>query len=171
MEKFLKGLNRFEEGLCGIILLGLACLTFVETFLRYTVSYSFPWFQEFANYALIFSTYLGASIGVKYGMHFSMEAVTEYTPDRVSHLLKTIAYFISGLAVILFIYFGIRHIQSIIKFGTKSPSMQIPMYIPYLAIPLFSITMSFRFFVLSYKHFKKFLHNEPYLKVRKKETH
>lgn len=169
MEKLLKKLNIFEEWLCGAILLGLACLTFVETFLRYTISYSFSWFQELANYALIFCTYLGASIGVKYGTHFSMEAVTEYTPDRISHFLKTVAYFISGLAVMLFIYFGIKHIQSIIKFGVKSPAMQIPMYIPYIAIPFFSIIMSFRFFVLSYKHFKKFLKNEPYEKVRKKE--
>lgn len=169
MENFLKKINRFEEWLCGIILLGLACLTFVETFLRYIVSYSFSWFQELANYTLIFCTYLGASIGVKYGTHFSMEAVTEYTPDRISHFIKTIAYFISGLAVMLFIYFGIKHIQSIIKFGVKSPAMQLPMYIPYLAIPFFSITMSFRFFVLSYTHFKKFLNNEPYQKVRKME--
>ena len=170
MEKYLKRLNRFEEWLCGMLLLGLACLTFLETFLRYVFSYSFSWFQEFANYTLIFSTYLGASIGVKYGTHFSMEALTEYTRDRISHIIKTIAYFISGLVVILFIYFGIRHIQSVIKFGVKSPAMQIPMYVPYLAIPFFSITMSFRFFILSYRHFKKFLLNEPYLRVRKKEV-
>ncbi len=47
---------------------------------------------------MIFCTYLGASIGVKYGTHFSMEALTEYCPDRVSHLLKAAAYFISGLS-------------------------------------------------------------------------
>ncbi|MCX7965911.1 MAG: TRAP transporter small permease [Syntrophorhabdaceae bacterium] len=169
MKKKLEIINRFEEWLCGIILLGLACLTFVETVLRYTISYSFTWFKELANYLLVFCTYLGAAIGVKYGTHFSMEALTEYTPDRISHLIKTVAYLISGLALILFIFYGIKHIQSTIKFGVKSSAMQIPMYIPYISIPLFSITMSFRFFVLSYKHFKKFLNNEPYEKVRKKE--
>ncbi len=169
MEKFIKRFNKLEEWTAGIILLGLAILTFFETMLRYTVSYSFTWFQEIANYLLIFSTYLCASIGVKYGTHFSMEALTEYMPDRVSHILKAIAYFISGAAVLLFIFFGIKHIQSVINFGVKSPAMQIPMYIPYIAIPLFSLTMSFRFFALSYKHFYKFVKNEPYTRVRKKE--
>ncbi|MCX8111511.1 MAG: TRAP transporter small permease [Syntrophorhabdaceae bacterium] len=170
MENFIKGLNKFEELLCGIILLFLACLTFLETFLRYTISYSFTWFKELANYLLVFCTYLGAAIGVKYGTHFSMEALTEYAPDRISHLIKTIAYLISGLALILFIYYGIQHIQSTIKFGVKSSAMQIPMYIPYISIPLFSVTMSLRFFALSYRHFKKFLKNEPFEKVRKKES-
>ena len=86
MDLFLKRLNQVEEGVAGFILLAICLLTFLETFLRYTISYSFPWFQEVANYTLILVTYLGAAIGVKYGTHFSMEAVTEYAPDRAAHL-------------------------------------------------------------------------------------
>lgn len=168
MDNFIKKLNKIEEWSAGVILLGLAVLTFIETALRYTISYTFPWFQELANYLLIFGTYLGASIGVKYGTHFSMEALTEYVPDRISHILKTIAYFVSGIAVILFIVYGIKHIRAVIGFGVKSPAMQMPMYIPYISIPVFSTTMSFRFFVLSWRHFKSFLNNEPYAKVHKK---
>jgi C4-dicarboxylate transporter DctQ subunit len=103
MESLIKKLNKIEESLVGMALLGLAIFTFVETVLRYTISYTFTWFGEFANYAMIFCTYLGAAIGVKYGTHFSMEALTEYSPDRVSHLLKTIAYFSSGVVCMLFI--------------------------------------------------------------------
>lgn len=168
MDSFIKKLSRVEEWSVGIVLLGLAVLTFIETVLRYAFSYTFPWFQEFVNYMLILGTYLGASIGVKYGTHFSMEALTEYAPDRISHILKALAYFISGLAVILFIVYGVKHIQAVIGFGVKSPAMQIPMYIPYIAIPLFSITMSFRFFTLSFMHFRKFLNDEPYEKVHRR---
>jgi len=152
----------------GMALLGLAILTFVETGLRYTVSYTFTWFGEFANYMMIFCTYLGAAIGVKYGTHFSMEALTEYCPDKVSHLLKTTAYFISGIVCILFIYYGVVHILKLQSFGAKSPAMQLRMFIPYIPIPLFSIIMAFRFFALSYKHFMSFLRQEPFERVRKK---
>jgi TRAP-type C4-dicarboxylate transport system permease small subunit len=38
----IKKLNRIEEWTAGAILLGLAVLTFIETVLRYTVSYTFP---------------------------------------------------------------------------------------------------------------------------------
>jgi C4-dicarboxylate transporter DctQ subunit len=168
MDNLIRKLNKVEEGLVGMILLGLAVITFVETGLRYTVSYTFTWFGEFANYMMIFCTYLGAAIGVKYGTHFSMEALTEYAPDRVSHLVKTIAYLISGAICVLFVYYGIVHILRLRSFGAKSPAMQLQMFIPYIPIPLFSISMALRFFVLSHKHFLSFLRREPFERVRKK---
>lgn len=168
MESLIKKLNKAEEGLVGMALLGLASLTFVETVLRYTVSYTFTWFGEFANYAMIFCTYLGAAIGVKYGTHFSMEALTEYCPDKVSHLLKAVAYLISAIVCMLFIYYGVIHILKLQSFGVKSPAMQLKMFIPYIPIPLFSITMAFRFLTLSFKHLRGFLRGEPYQRVRKK---
>lgn len=168
MENLIEKLNKVEEGLVGFALLGLAILTFVETVLRYTVSHSFSWFGEFANYSMIFCTYLGAALGVKYGTHFSMEALTEYCPDRVSHLLKTLAYAFSGMVCLLFVYYGIVHIIKVHGFGVKSPAMQLQMFIPYIPIPLFSLSMSFRFFVLCRKHFMHFLRGEPFERVRRK---
>lgn len=169
MDLFLKRLNQVEEGVAGFILLAICLLTFVETFLRYTISYSFPWFQEVANYTLILVTYLGAAIGVKYGTHFSMEAVTEYAPDRVAHLMKTVAFFISGLAAVLIVVYGFDQVAQTREFGVRTPAMQIPMYIPYLPIPLFSIPMGLRFFMLSAKHARSFLKNEPFERVRKRD--
>ncbi|MCX5798298.1 MAG: TRAP transporter small permease subunit [Proteobacteria bacterium] len=168
MDNFIKKLNKIEEGCVAFSLLGIAILTFVETALRYLFSYTFPWFGEAANYTIIFSTYLGASIGVKYGTHFSMEALTEYSPDKVSHLLKTVAYFISGIMAVLFVYYGFMHLLKLQSFGVTSPAMHLPMYIPYIPIPLFSITIAFRFFALSFKHFKSFLRGEPFERVRRK---
>jgi C4-dicarboxylate transporter DctQ subunit len=167
MNDLIKKLNIFEEGVLAYALLAIALFTFIETVLRYTISYTFIWFNELANYTIIFCTYLGASIGVKYGTHFSMEALTEYCPDKVSHLLKTAAYFISGVMALLFIYYGTKHLFSLKSFGVKSSAMQIPMYIPYIPIPLFSISIAFRFFALSYRHFDSFKKGEPFERIRR----
>jgi C4-dicarboxylate transporter DctQ subunit len=169
MDNFVKKLNRFEEGVLAVSLLAIALFTFVETALRYSVSYTFSWFQEFANYTIIFTTFLGASIGVKYGVHFSMEALTQTTPDKVSHLLKAVAHFLSGVIVLLFVYYGFVHIISIKAFDVRSSAMQVPMYIPYLAIPVFSIIMAFRFFVLSFKHARSFVKGEAFERVLRKD--
>jgi C4-dicarboxylate transporter DctQ subunit len=168
VDQLVKKLNKIEEGALGLALLGLAALTVLETALRYTVSYTFSWFGEFANYTMIFLTYLGAAIGVKYGTHFSMDALAEYLHDRASHLLKASAYSLSGLVCILFVYYGTVHLIKITSFGVKSPAMQLPMFIPYLPIPVFSLTMGFRFFILSFKHFRGFLKNEPFERLRRK---
>ncbi len=168
MNDLIKKLNVFEEGVLAYALLGIAVFTFVETVLRYSISYTFTWFNEVANYTIIFCTYLGASVGVKYGTHFSMEALTEYCPDKVSHLLKTLAYFLSGVMAVLFVYYGTKHLFSLKSFGVRSSAMQIPMYIPYIPIPLFSISIAFRFFALSYRHFNSFRKGEPFERVRSK---
>lgn len=167
MDRFIKTLNRIEEGAVGFTLLGLAGLTALETLLRYTVSYTFSWFGEFANYTMIFIAYLGASLGVKYGALFSMDALSEYLPDRASHLLKALAYALSGAICILIIYYGILQIMKMRAFGSKSPAMQLPMFIPYLPIPVFSTTMGVRFFLFSFKHLRGFMKNSPYERIRK----
>jgi len=168
MTDLIKKLSKIEEGIAAFSLLGIALLTFVETALRYTMNYTFTWFGEVANYTMIFCTYLAASIGIKYGTHFSMEAITEYAPDWMSHLLKTAAYFVSGVVTVLFIWYGTTHLMTLATFGVKSSAMQIPMYIPYIPIPLFALMMTFRFFALSLRHFRDFLNKKPYERVRKK---
>jgi C4-dicarboxylate transporter, DctQ subunit len=164
---FIKIFNRVEEGVLAFAILGIAMCTFVETALRYTLSYTFPWFGELANYSMIFCTYLGASIGVKYGTHFSMEALTEYCPDRVSHLLKAAAYLVSGIISLLIVYYGTLHLLNLKSFGVKSSAMQLPMYIPYIPIPLFSLSMAVRFFTLSWTHWNSFLSKESFERVKR----
>lgn len=170
MGNFIKKLNKFEEGLVAFSLLAIALLTFVEVLLRYTVSYSFSWFQELANYTIIFTTFLGASIGVKYGVHFSMDALPQTVPDRVSHLLKAVAYFLSGVVVALFVWYGFIHLTAIKSFDVRSPAMQLPMYIPYLPIPIFSLTMAFRFFALFFRHARSFVKGEPFERLLRKNS-
>ena len=160
---------RIEEGVLAFSLLAIAVLTFVEAVLRYTISYTFTWFGELANYSMIFCTYLGASIGVKYGTHFSMEALTEYCPDRVSHLLKVAAYSISGAMALVFVYYGTGHLFSLRAHGVKSPAMQLPMYIAYIPIPLFSISLALRFFSVAWRHLQAYRKGEPFERVRKKD--
>src|SRR5512145_69253 len=169
MGNFVRKLNKFEEGVVALALLAIAFLTFVETALRYTISFTFPWFQELANYTIIFTTFLGASIGVKYGVHFSMEALPQTLPDRASHFLKAMAYFLSGIAVSLFVWYGFTHVLSLKSFDVRSSAMQMPMYIPYLPIPIFSLTMAFRFFTLSFKHMRGFAKREPFERVLRKD--
>jgi C4-dicarboxylate transporter, DctQ subunit len=170
VRKTIEKLCHFEETVLAVSLLGLALLTFLETVLRYTFSYTFTWFQEFSNYMIVFTTFLGASVATKYVMHFSMEAITQFAPGRISHLLKAAGYLVSGAIVLLFVYFGTLHIMALKKFGVMSAAMQIPMFVPYIPIPLFSLVMSYRFFRLSYKHVRGFARNEPFEKVVRRDS-
>ncbi len=168
MERFIKRLSRIEEGILGLVLLAVCFFTFIETLLRYLFSYSFPWFQEAANYSVVLVTYWGAAIGVKYGTHFSMEALSEYATDRLAHLLKAIAFFLSSAVAFLIVFYGFLHVVRIYSFGVKSPALQMPMFIPYLAIPIFSACMAARFLSLSIRHVVDFARCRSFERVGRK---
>lgn len=161
MPKIERILNHIEELLLGFTLLGLAIFVFIQVVLRYGFHFAFSWAQELGRYLTIFLTFLGASLGVKYGTHFSMEALVKYLPPRSSHLVQAIANLLCGVFFVFIIYFGAVQIQKLHRYGARTATLHIPMYIPYIPIPLFSLTISMRFFHAAYSHARKALGHEP----------
>ena len=97
MAKVIKILNAIEEWSLVFILLGLAFLSFVQVFCRYLLGFSFTWMDEISRYFGVLIAFLGASLGVKYGTHFSMDLVYEkVSSDGFRHGLKVFINVISG---------------------------------------------------------------------------
>lgn len=157
MARILRIFNQIEELTLGFTLLGLALFVFVQVVLRYGFHFAYSWAEELGRYLTIFLTFLGASLGVKYGTHFSMEAVVQYLPDRSQHLVKAVANLICGLFFLLVIYFAWLQIEKLHRYGASTATLHLPMYVPYLPIPLFSLTMGLRFLHASYAHAMGFL--------------
>ena len=157
MPKILRILNNLEELVLGFTLLGLAVFVFVQVVLRYGFHFAYSWAEELGRYLTIFLTFLGTSLGVKYGTHFSMEALVHYLPERARHLVKAAANLICGLFFVLVIFFAWAQIRDLHKFGASTATLHLPMYVPYIPIPLFSITIAMRFFYLSYTHLRGFV--------------
>ena len=107
MKKVLQILNRIEEWTLVFVLLGLAFLAFVQVFCRYLLSFSFTWMEELARYVGVFIAFLGASLGVKYGTHFSMDLVYErVSNDRFRHGLKLVVCVLSALLFLVVAWYG-----------------------------------------------------------------
>jgi C4-dicarboxylate transporter DctQ subunit len=109
---------------------------------------------------------MGAGLGVKYGTHFSMEAVTQYSPDQLAHSFKVIANLISSFVMAVVCYFSWIQIGKLVRFEVLTPASQVPMWIPYLPICIFSMVISFRFLVESFRHGKSLVLKEPFERVR-----
>jgi len=159
-------LNRFEEFVLGYVLLGIATLCFLQVVLRYGFHMSLSWSEEIIRYSGVFMAYLGVSLGVKYGTHFSMQGLFQYLPNRHCHLLKAIVNLICFAVLILVAYFGWMHAMKLRRFGVLSAATQMPMYIPYLPIPIFSFTAALRFLALFLTHTKGYIRNQPYSEKR-----
>lgn len=156
LDRLLNILNLFEEYLLGLTLLALALFVFVQVVLRYGFHFAFSWAEELGRYATIFLTFLGASLGVKHGTHFSVEALVAHLPARAASLVRCLAHVVSGLFFLLVIVFAWAQIRKLARYGASTATLRIPMYVPYIPIPLFSISIAARFFKAAYDQFQAF---------------
>lgn len=129
-----------------MLLLGLAVVGFIQVFFRYVLMISFAWYEEAGRYLGVLITFMGASLGVKYGVHFCMDILPTSLQRPWNQLLKAFIGLLSGSAFIAIAWYGYKLVIKSYGYETTSPVMQIPMYLAYLPIPFFSLIAAFRFF-------------------------
>lgn len=162
MKRFINRLNKLEELFIGYALLGIAVIATLQVVLRYTTGIAYDWVDEGSRYMTILITFVGAGVCVRYGSHFSMDALVQYSPNRVKHLLKVLANLVSTFAMAVVFYYSWVQIERLHRFEATTPSFQIPMYIPYLPIGIFTLVISLRFLIETIKHFDGLVHNKPF---------
>jgi C4-dicarboxylate transporter DctQ subunit len=149
-------LNRLEEYLLGCIILAMAGIVTVQVFTRW-FGIGFSWVDETGRQVLILVTFVGASMGVKRGLHFAMTALQEGGSPLTRHILKAITNLACALFFLIIIYHGFAYVLHLKKLGVTTATLGLPRYIPYLPIPLFSIGISLRFFLIFIKEFRSAL--------------
>lgn len=131
--------NQFAEGCCLILLVAMTLVTFAQVFFRFVIVHSLPWSEEFSRYALVWASFLGASIALKRGLHIGVEAFVAKLPKEMRRFI----YLLTLMIIILFLLVVIVKGFEMAFFNMKqsSPAMRIPMGFPYLAIPAGALLM------------------------------
>ncbi|HQS58490.1 MAG: C4-dicarboxylate ABC transporter permease [Gallionellales bacterium 35-53-114] len=148
-------LDRLEEGVI-ISFMGLATLIIffavahrytsgIPWLWQYTRHLSTSWTQELCIYLFIWMAKFGAAYGVRTGIHVGVDVlVRNLTPARQKFFvilsLGSGAFFTAIIALL-----GGKFVHFIYVTGQISPDLEMPMWIIYLAIPLGSSLMCYRF--------------------------
>jgi len=166
MKKLISILNKIEEWTLVFVLLSLASLSFIQVICRYLFGFSFNWMEEVVRYVGVFIAFLGASLGVKYGTHFSMDLVYEKVgSDRFRHGLKVVVCVICAALFLVVAWYGWEQAMKLRRFGAWMSVLPLRKYVAYLPIPIFSVLISVRFLILGGRHVKGLLNAEPYSAV------
>ena len=160
MKTAVKIFNHIEEYTLGLSLLALAIYSCIQVFTRYVLNYSFTSYEEVARYACIFLTFLGASLGIKYSTHFAMTALTDRLPPRFQNIASVLVWLFSAIFFLVVSYYGVIQCLKQFRFGTLTPALRIPMYVPFLPIPIFFFIMGIRSVIKSGFAAKHVLKNE-----------
>lgn len=149
LQRALRRLHRVEETSLTLVYLGLALVAFVQVICRYAFNLSFTWFEEGGRYIGILVTFMGASIGVRYGTHFSMDLLATLLRPRLAALLRRAVNLVGGAFLLVLAFYAAKLVGKNYGFETTSPAMQIPMYLAYLPIPVFTALMALRMFLIA----------------------
>ena len=151
--KKLQFIHQTENFVLVWTILGLAGIGFIQVISRYVFNISFDWFEEGGRYLGVFIAFLGGAIGVRTGSHFLMDLIVSHIKPPYRYIINMLTSLLSSAFFIMVAWYSWKLVIRLYGYGTTSPTMQIPMYIPYLPIPVFSMIMAFRFSINALKSF------------------
>ncbi len=147
-------LDRFEKGAVTVLLGTMIIVIFLQVFFRFVVKGSLPWSEELARYVMVWAVFFGASMGAKTGAHIGVEAFVSFFPSKLQRLMILISAVLTQIFCLLVFVLSMQVVLRIHEMEQVSPAMEIPMYIPYLAVPVGAVLMSIRFLQAAYGKWK-----------------
>ncbi|CQR44021.1 MAG: TRAP transporter small permease [Thiomonas sp.] len=160
---FNRVLDRLEETLIAILMAAATLLIFVAVVYRYMAGFAIPglqdwllslnlsWAQELCIYMFVWMAKFGAAYGVRTGIHVGVDVlVNRLAPEKQKPVilfgLLAGALFTGTVAVM-----GANFVWHVGHTVQTSPDLEVPMWWVYMAIPLGSSLMCYRFLQVAWR--------------------
>ena len=162
----MKFLDHLEEWIITTLMGTATVVIFIAVLHRYASGFAIPgvqdalikinmsWAQEVCIYMFVWMAKFGAAYGVRTGIHVGVDVLINRLSDRSR--AKFIIFGLLAGAVFTGIVgtLGARFVWEIGHTEQVSADLELPMWIVYLAIPLGSSLMCFRFLQVAWKFWK-----------------
>lgn len=132
----MRALTWFEDALCALALGSVSLIIFGQVISRFFFNYTPEWSEELSRYLIVWTIFIGTAIGVRNNIHIGVDALLRLMPPRFKLAMEVGLNVIGIVVSALLIWLSYQFIEQTIEFGQVSPSMQIPMVWPYLAMPV-----------------------------------
>jgi TRAP-type C4-dicarboxylate transport system permease small subunit len=110
-------LNRIERTLVAcnrwvliLLLLAMACIVFANVVLRYTTGDSLVWAEEVARHLMIWGTFLGAGLVLRFGGHVAIDNLHTAVGTRWAPVLRTVVVVGIGVFSLVMTYFSTLYV-------------------------------------------------------------
>jgi TRAP-type C4-dicarboxylate transport system permease small subunit len=143
IEQISTKVSRISEKVVQVTLVGMVAIMtviiIIQVFMRYLFLFSLSWSEEVARYLMIWVSFLGASLALKYGFHIGVEFIMNRIPEKIRGWVHLVAKI--GILIFL-IYFTIGGFQ--VSWAVRdqdSPALLFSMAYAYLAAPVGGLFM------------------------------
>lgn len=139
-------LNVVEQGILIVGILVMAATSIIGVFAR-NLGHSLSFVDELAQLLVVIVTFVGVGHGVRNARHIRVSALHDLLPETGQKILLTFVSFFSCALLALLAVYSIHYIGNLQNSGRVMPSMQLPLWIPYLIVPIGLIVGSAQFFL------------------------
>ena len=136
MNKLLKPLEWIENSIAVVSMATVSLLVFGQVVSRYGFNYTPVWSEELSRFLVVWSIFIGVAIGVRNNQHIGVDALLRFLPHKLLLASEVLLNLIGVVVISILVYTSIDFIKETMEYGQLSPAMRIPMYIPYIAMPV-----------------------------------
>ncbi len=122
----------------------------LEHIFKWFTSWDLSWSQELCIYMFVWMAKFGAAYGVRTGVHVGVDVVTNAVSGPSRYWVVLFGLTCGAIFTFAIGSFGANFVMHMLATGQTSNDLEVPMWIVYLAIPLGSYLMCFRFLQVIY---------------------
>src|SRR2546426_3213957 len=123
LRRFDQALLKVNRWMVIVALAAMALMVFANVLLRFFTDNSILWVEEVSRYLMIWLTFLGSGIVLRYGGHIGIDTLQQRMPYHAP-LIR------AGIFFLLFLFFavigGVGAGHSWLTWGQNTPVMQNP---------------------------------------------
>ena len=149
-------LGQIEEYALCLIVLQMGLSIFFQVIMRYVFHSAITWLDELVHIEVIFMTFFGASLGIKYGAHISVDVLKGFVKKPFDSLLEALNHIFIAFYTGIVIYFGMNLIMLMTKHPHLTPTLRIPKHYLYVMVCIGLGLICTRSLIKSYQHLSAF---------------
>lgn len=145
----------FEKWAVIVLLAFTVTLSFMQVILRYFFNAGFAWVPEIVVFAFISMTLLGASTGIRNGVHIGVDVIVKLLPLKFQKFSEIFTN-LSGAALFLFMsYLTFEFVMYFREMGQLSIITEIPMWMMIGYMPVAFLFMAVHYTELLCESWRK----------------
>ncbi|MAZ04434.1 MAG: C4-dicarboxylate ABC transporter permease [Sneathiella sp.] len=129
-------ISRFEALILALGVILMAANTIINVVGRFVFQHSIFFTEELNRILIILITFAGIGYAARYGRHIRMSAIFDALSTKLRKNLMIIIAIVTALTMFSLCYFSIGYIVKVANSGRILPSLQIPVYIIFLWVPV-----------------------------------
>jgi C4-dicarboxylate transporter DctQ subunit len=135
ISKIGRMLNRMEEYVLFFMVLQMGISVFIQVIMRYLFQSAITWLDELVHIEVIFLTFFGASLCVKYGAHISVDALKKGVhKEPYRSAMEVFNHLVMAVYVSVVVAFGMKLISAMTTHTHYTPTLRIPKHHLYFVV-------------------------------------